>query len=125
VALNNLAWIYQLRNDPQARIAAQKAYTLGPTPQAADTLGWVLATQGQATTGVMLLRQAASQLPDDPTIQYHYAAALNATGQHDEAERTLRGLLAKQVSFDERADAEKLLQALNGPAAPAGAPAVR
>ena len=45
-ALNNLAWVYQQRSDARARAVAQKSYLLNPTPEAADTLGWILVTTG-------------------------------------------------------------------------------
>ncbi len=69
VALNNLAWIYQLRGDPRARPMAERAYLLAPTPQSADTLGWVLTRGGEPGRGLVLLRQAAAS--GDPRIAYH------------------------------------------------------
>ena len=66
VALNNLAWIYQTRNDPAARPMAQKAYLLAPGPQSADTLGWILTKQGNAKVAVLLLTQAGPQPVDRP-----------------------------------------------------------
>ena len=112
MALNNLAWVYLLRNDPRARVAAQKAYTLGPSPQSADTLGWVLTKLGEPATGLMLLRQASQQLPSDPTVAFHIAYALNALNERAQAAQILRAVMATNIAFDERDEADKLLQSL-------------
>jgi putative PEP-CTERM system TPR-repeat lipoprotein len=111
-ALNNLAWVYQQRNDARARAVAQKAYLISPTPQIADTLGWILVGQGNAANGLTLLRQAAALQPDEPTVQYHLAVALNATGQRDKAAEVLRPIVLGPASFDEKQEAARLLQTL-------------
>jgi len=111
-ALNNLAWVYQQRADARARATAQKAYLLDPSPQAADTLGWILTTQGNAATGLALLRQASAQIGRDPTVQYHLAVALRDTARREEAIRVLRPIVQGLVDFEERPAATKLLQEL-------------
>ena len=113
-ALNNLAWIYQTRNDPQALALAQKAYLLGPGPQTADTLGWILTKQGNAKVGVLLLGQAAHNLSTEPTIFYHLAVALNDTGQKDKAIDLLNQLVKSPAEFEDKAAARKLLAELGG-----------
>ncbi len=112
--LNNLAWVLQQRGDPSARTVAQKAYLLGPSPQVADTLGWILASQGQATTALPLLRQASQQLPTDPSIAYHLAVALNAAGQKDDAVSALRPFVTGPKDFEEKPAAKKLFDDLGG-----------
>ena len=107
-ALNNLAWVYQQRNDARARPVAQKSYLLNPSPEAADTLGWILVTSGNPTTGLSLLRQAASQRPRDPTIAYHLAVAYNDTDHKQDAIMALRPVVLSLAQFDDRAAAEKL-----------------
>lgn len=114
VALNNTAWLYQQRSDPRARDVAQRAYLLGPSPQVADTLGWILATQGEPATGLPLLRQASLQLPNDPTVQFHFGATLKALGQVDEAASVLRPLVLGKAEFDDRETATKLYKELTG-----------
>jgi cellulose synthase operon protein C len=121
-ALNNLAWVYQQRNDVRARTVAQKAYLISPTPQIADTLGWILVGQGNAAPGLTLLRQAAALQPDEPTVQYHLAVALNANGQPDKAVAVLRPVVLGPASFDEKQEAARLLQELSKSAKPAPAP---
>ena len=45
--MNNLAWVYQQQgNDAKAQALARQAYVLSPSPQTADTLGWILTTSG-------------------------------------------------------------------------------
>ncbi len=112
VALNNLAWVYLQRNDTRARPVAQKSYLLNPSPEAADTLGWILTTTGNAPTGYTLLRQAATALSRDPTVLYHYAVAQKETGRKEDAIATLRPLLLGISEFEERPAAQKLLTEL-------------
>ncbi len=113
VALNNLAWIYQQKNDPRARAAAHRAWLLAPSAQVADTFGWILVTQGEAVSALPLLRQAARELPGELTIQYHLAVALSEAGIRDEALSVLRPLVAAGITFDEKADAVRLMEKLN------------
>jgi len=111
-ALNNLAWVYQQENDPQARPLAERAYMLAPGPETADTLGYILATTGAGDKGVSLLRQASQQLPDNGSIQYHLAVALQASGQPAEAVKVLTPLLASKKDFQEKTEATQLLERL-------------
>ncbi len=113
IALNNLAWIYQKRGDPRARDLAQQAYLLLPDGQTADTLGWILVKQGAAQTALPLLRQASEQLSRNLDIRYHLAAALKDTGQRDEARKLLTSMLEADARFDEKPEAQKLLDELS------------
>ena len=112
-ALNNIAWVYQQRNDARARPAAQKAYLISPTPQIADTLGWILVSQGSAANGLTLLRQAAALQQDEPTVQYHLAMALNATGEREKAVAVLKPIVLGPTNFEEKQEAARLLQELS------------
>jgi predicted Zn-dependent protease len=112
LALNNLAWVYQQHCDKRAEALARQAYLVLPDGQTADTLGWILVSDGDAARGVTLMRQAAAQESGDPRVQYHYAVALNATGGRDEAIRLLTAVVANKGDFPEKADAQKLLDAL-------------
>jgi cellulose synthase operon protein C len=112
IALNNLAWIFQQKgNDTKARDLAHQAYTVAPSPQTADTLGWILTSDGNPQTGLPLLRQAHSGLPD-PRIAYHYAVALNAVGDKEEAKKQLQLVVATKAEFNEKAAAQTLLDSL-------------
>jgi putative PEP-CTERM system TPR-repeat lipoprotein len=114
IALNNLAWVVQQAGDlPRARALAARAYLLRPTPRAADTLGWIVLAQGQTADAAALLHEAANELPGDPSIQYHFAAALAADGKKDAAVALLKSLLAKPpAGFGEKPQAAKLLAQL-------------
>lgn len=107
MALNNLAWVYQLRGNPQARPMAEEAYLLSPNAQSADTLGWILTRGGDPARGLVLLRQAAAA--GDPRIAYHLGVALNDVGQKDDAVKVLNAVVAAKGDFTEKADAQKLL----------------
>ena len=113
IALNNLAWVYSLQGDKRAEALAQEAYILSPGGQTADTLGWILVSGGNAARGIPLLRQAAAQAGADPRVLYHFAVALNDTGQKAEAVKLLNVVVANKATFDEKADAQKLLDQLN------------
>ncbi len=111
VALNNLAWLLQEKNDPRALDLAKKAYVLQPGQATADTLGWILISHGESEKGLELLRQAAvGQM--SPQIAYHLAVALKNTGKQDEAVKLLTALTKPEVQFDEKPEAEKLLSDL-------------
>ena len=109
-ALNNLAWIKQAQGDGSAAKAlAQRAYYQSARPEIADTLGWILQRQGDTAHALPLLKQATGSA--DPSLraaaQYHYAVALAASGNRDEAQHQVESALADKAVFRERADAEK------------------
>ncbi len=114
VALNNLAWVYQQQGqDAKAQNLARQAYVLAPSPQTADTLGWILTTSGNAQDGVPLLRQATGEASAaDPRILFHFAVALKDVGNKDEAKKDLETVVANKNQFKEKAEAQKLLDDL-------------
>jgi len=112
LALNNLSWLYAKKKDPRAHQLAERAYQLSPSPQTADTLGWVLVGDGEAGSGLPYIKNAAAALPADATLQYHLAAALNATGDKAEARSVLERVLAGDAAFDDRDAAQHLLDEL-------------
>jgi Flp pilus assembly protein TadD len=114
VALNNLAWVYQQQGkDAPAQTLARQAYVLAPGPQTADTLGWILTTSGDPQNGATLLRQATGGAGGDPRILYHFAVALNDTGDRDAAKKALETVVANQQQFKEKELAQKLLDHLS------------
>ena len=114
VALNNLAWLYQKNGDPRARSLAERAYLLAPNlPQAADTLGWILVQQGQAALAIGLLKQASETNATNLAIRYHLAVALNDVGKQADAVKLLSDVVSSPGTFDEKADAQKLLDKLS------------
>ncbi len=115
IALNNLAWAYQATGDKRALETAQRAFTVAPNPAAADTLGWILVSQGAANKALPLLQQAVAQLPNEPGARYHLAVALKDLNRRDEAAATLRPLLDNPNPFDDKEAARQLFTELTGP----------
>jgi putative PEP-CTERM system TPR-repeat lipoprotein len=121
VALNNLAWLTQAEGRPdelaRAKAMAERAYFMMPSPETADTFGWILAQTGEVERALILLRQAASSSRGpgrtaDPGKVFRYAHTLSAAGQKAEALRVLEPALAADDAFPERAAAERLLAEL-------------
>lgn len=76
VALNNLAWLYYLQNDPRAIETAKKAYELAPnSASVVDTYGWILVERGDVKAGIDILNQAVALEPKNKEIQDHLKAA--------------------------------------------------
>ena len=113
--LNNLAWIYFQGNDPRARTMAEHAYRLdADNPSVLDTYGWILLHQDDVDRGAELLRQASEQLPDVAEVSYHYAVALQLSGEHQQAREILEVLFADDQSFDGSEHARQLLEEIRG-----------
>lgn len=110
VALNDLAWLYGLENNPRALELAEKAYRLqSKSPGIIDTYGWILLKNNKIAEALTMLKQAAAKLPDVPEVQYHYAKALFKSGDAAAAKRVLEPLIESGKVFDGRNDAEKML----------------
>ena len=71
---------------------------------ALDAVGWVLARQKSWREARQWLALAAQDAPDDPSIRYHHAAALNALGERDAARREAQAAVALG-QFPERPEA--------------------
>ncbi|MCK4705527.1 MAG: PEP-CTERM system TPR-repeat protein PrsT [Gammaproteobacteria bacterium] len=111
VALNNLAWLYSLVNNPKALELAERAYNVNSSDAGIqDTYGWVLVQQGQADKGLHLLEQARKALSGIPEVQYHYAIALLRSGEEMKARQILKKLLESGKLFEGRDSAEQLMK---------------
>jgi cellulose synthase operon protein C len=112
VALNDLAWSCQQTGDKRALAFAEKAYALAPAnPSVADTLGWILAQQGQPGRALPLLKKATDSAPQAGDIRFHYASALLRTGERGEARRQLERLQS-DARFQHRDEVRALLATL-------------
>ncbi len=115
VVLNNLAYLYDWKHDARARATAEKAMKLAPASgSVADTLGWILAEQGDSAGAAKYLTQASASQPADATIQYHYAVVLSKTGKADQARGVLQKLLKLNIQPATRNQAQLLLVKLGG-----------
>lgn len=113
LALNNLALVYAKLNDPKALEVAARVHRLHPkNPYVLDTYGWLLVMNKQAERGLPLLEKAANELRQLPTVRYHFAAALAATGEARRARRELEAALAQDPNFEDAAAARRLLLTL-------------
>ncbi len=115
VALNNFAWLRHQNQRPDALDYAQRAYKAASgSPEIADTYGWMLVTYGKLKEGLDLLQTARNASPNNPGIQYHFAYALSKAGRKEEAKKILVNVLQGTAKFSERAEAEQLMEELDG-----------
>jgi predicted Zn-dependent protease len=111
--LNNLANVMLGLSDPAALDRARRAHELAPqSPAIADTLGWVLVTQGQPEEGMRYLREAQTRRAEDPEIRYHVAEALAALGRNEEALETASAALSGPLSEALRERVQALVRRL-------------
>ncbi|NRR30579.1 PEP-CTERM system TPR-repeat protein PrsT [Oxalobacteraceae bacterium] len=111
-ALNDLAWAYQQRQDRRALATAQRAHKLAAAnPAVLDTLGWILAEQGDTARALPLLRQASALAPQSPDIRYHMGLGLIKAGDKAGARAQLEQLLAVK-EFSKRDEVKSLLTRL-------------
>ncbi len=101
---NNLAWLYQQRQDKRSLNYARQALRLAPQRgDIIDTLGWILLAEGEVDEAVKLLRQAAELLPDNEEIRFHLAEALVQSQQPLAARELLTGLASGNGPFQQPA----------------------
>jgi putative PEP-CTERM system TPR-repeat lipoprotein len=113
LVLNNLAWALYELNDKRALPYAEQALKLKPdSPDAMDTLGWILVQQGQTGRGIKLLQQALSKAPYAAEIQYHLVQAFMKSGDRSRALSELYRLQASGVGFSKEQEARTLLKQL-------------
>jgi predicted Zn-dependent protease len=112
-SLNNLAWVLRTSAPQRAEALARQAGTIAPDNAAvADTLGVILLGNGKVEEAAKALERAAAGLPDNPSVQYHYASSLDRLGQKDKARDVLVKALKDHREFSERAAAQRLLEEL-------------
>ena len=112
--INNLAIAYDQLGDPRAEATARQVRALRPDdPAVADTLGWILAKNGNLDEAVDLLQTAAQKTNDNPTVVYHLAWAMAENGDVSGARDRVETLLEdRALEFPERSEAESLLRSL-------------
>ena len=114
-AANNLALLLVESANTQGeavRLAAL-AYEIAPNdPHFADTFGWILYRRGNLERALLLLKQSAEKLPDEPAAQYHLGMALLRAGAVEGARRALTSAVSSPTSFAEREEARRVLASL-------------
>lgn len=114
IALNNLAWLYDQADDDRALGLAERAYQALPnSPEAADTLGWIMVRRDEARNALPLFEKARERMPAEPNIQFHHAFALAEIGSTDKARELLTALFAQQTDFESANEARALLRRLS------------
>ena len=112
-ALNNLAWALMHSDLKRAEQLARRASAIEPrSPAIADTLGWVLVQAKKYPEARQLLQGAATSLPKDSSIGFHYATALARAGDKDAARPILAAALAGDAKFADRDAAKQLAKEL-------------
>ena len=112
LTLSTLARCYQLNRDSRARATAEAAYKLRPDwSVSADTLGWIMVTQGEVAEGLKLLREAFSR-DKNPLIRFHIASALHQLGRNQEAGRELEAIMRRGSGLPWIADVENLYRTI-------------
>lgn len=111
--LNNLALAYYSLQNSKALQTAEKAHKLN-TENAAikDTLGWILIHENDVKRGAKLLQEASSELPNNAEVNYHYAVALNKSGDKEKARSLLQKLVSSKINSTVMEEAKEYLQTL-------------
>ena len=104
IALNNLAWAYQLEKDPRAHVVADRAYSIAPNDAAVlDTVGVIYMQAGEVARSVELLRKATLRAPEQTDIRLHLAQALTKSGDKAGAKVELEKIIKNNGGGGEEA----------------------
>jgi tetratricopeptide (TPR) repeat protein len=113
-AANNLAWMIAESEDPDLgealRLAMIARQQLPEDVHIIDTLGWVHYKRGAFSLARNEFEQAVQRQGDMPVLRYHLALAYYGEGRTEEAIRELKLALSQEQPFQERDEAEKILQ---------------
>lgn len=121
LASNNLAYLLSRHKNSKDRLQEAeelaKNATASGAPATFDTLGWIQHQMGNNEEAEKNIRKAYEDLKDNPTITYHLAAVLAASGSDAAKQKEALGLLEeitrpKAQGFAQMGDARKLLQKL-------------
>jgi putative PEP-CTERM system TPR-repeat lipoprotein len=114
-AANNLAWLLLEHAGDKERALqyAEMAWKAFPTdPYIADTLGWIYFKKEMYPKAVTLLKNAVDNLPEHPTILFHYGMAQYWNDNNAEAKKSLTKFLALSPDNMDAGKAKKVLAAL-------------
>jgi tetratricopeptide (TPR) repeat protein len=87
------------------------------SPNAADTLGWVLYQKGAYQSAVDLFKESLklaekSNAPDDPAVHHHLGLAYVKTGQNELARQQLERVLKLNPNYSDAEEIKKQLAQL-------------
>jgi len=107
--------IYEKVLQKKALVYAEKAHELAPkAPSILDTYAMALLANGHNVKALRMIERALDKAPKNPSMRIHYARIAAANGDRAGAIRALKSLLEEGGNFAEKAEAEKLLQELQG-----------
>ena len=113
LALNNLAWVLGQLKSPQALAYAEKANRIAPNqPPFMDTLGMLLAEQGENAKALEWLQKAHELAPQHAPIQLNLAKVLIQSGKKEAARKELEALAKLGEKFPLQAEVARLLKEL-------------
>jgi putative PEP-CTERM system TPR-repeat lipoprotein len=111
LVLNNLAWLYQRKQDGRALALAERAHELAPQNlEITDTLAWLVEKSGDNARALALLAPFAGDPAASPAMLYHLAVALARSGNGPDARSFLEPLLAAGTQFEGREEAVLLIK---------------
>jgi tetratricopeptide (TPR) repeat protein len=120
VSLNNLSWLVAKDDPRRALFLAQQAVKADPSSASyLDTLGTMQMNQTDFKAAVVSLRKAHDMAPDNPTIAYHLAVALEGIGEGAQSQALLQTLV-KRGGFGDLEAAKSLLASKRKTAGQAG-----
>jgi tetratricopeptide (TPR) repeat protein len=117
IVANNLASLLSEYRTDKASLerahALARSLAKSQIPQFKDTLGWISHLRGDTRTAISLLEEAATELPNNPSVRYHLAMSYIDAGQPEKAKEELRKA-SELLPLDGGALADKIRAALKG-----------
>ncbi|MBU2879474.1 XrtA/PEP-CTERM system TPR-repeat protein PrsT [Aliiglaciecola lipolytica] len=112
--LNRLAYLY-LPDDlnKSADYSLQAMALDDDNVNILSNYGWILAKQGDYEKSITVLRDAMTRDASNPNLKYHLAYTLTKLDKIKQAERLLNEILAENVYFAEKSNAQALLEEIN------------
>lgn len=118
LAANNLAYLLATKfsdsgEDMQEALKLARVAASSQSPEALDTLGYILYLNGEYEQALHVLNSALQVVPDFSAAQYHKALVYYREGKRGEAKKILTKLLNTQGDFPEKKEATNLLDRIS------------
>ena len=115
LALNNIAWLMLMQQQPGALPIAERAVRAMPDqPALLDTLAMAQAAEQQPDQAVATQQRALKLQPDDPGLRFNLARYLAQAGNKRQAKAELDRLSALGERFARQGEVATLLKSLGG-----------